>query len=178
MDFTTHGLGLAALTLFVVGYAFVIAEEVVHLRKSIPVIIVAGAIWTLVAIAYGQTGNAAAAEAAFGHNLLEFAELFLFLLAAMTYVNTMEERQVFDALRSWLVARGFSLRTLFWVTGLLAFLLSPFLDNLTTALVMGAIVIAIGGKEARFVSVACVNIVVAANAGGAFSPFGDVTTLM
>jgi Na+/H+ antiporter NhaD/arsenite permease-like protein len=96
----------------------------------------------------------------------------------MTFVNTMEERGVFNALRVWLVNRGLSLRALFWVTGALAFVISPVADNLTTALVMGAVVISLGEGRPKFVAVSCINIVVAANAGGAFSPFGDITTLM
>ena len=66
----------------------------------------------------------------------------------------------------------------FWLTGLLAFFLSPIADNLTTALVMGAVVMAMGASNGRFIAAACINVVVAANAGGAFSPFGDITTLM
>jgi Na+/H+ antiporter NhaD/arsenite permease-like protein len=81
-------------------------------------------------------------------------------------------------LRVRLVTSGFSLRQIFWVTGGLAFMISPFADNLTTALVMTAVVLAVGGANHRFIAVACINIVVAANAGGAFSPFGDITTLM
>lgn len=178
MNLTTQGVGLACLGIFVVAYAVVMAEDFFHVRKSVPVMIAAGLIWMLVAAAYGRSGNEAAAEAAVRHNILEFAELFLFLLSAVTFVNTMEERQVFDALRGWLVSRKFSLRQLFWLTGLLAFLISPIADNLTTTLVMGAVVMSIAGDNPRFVTVACVNIVVAANAGGAFSPFGDITTLM
>ncbi len=102
----------------------------------------------------------------------------LFLLVAMTYVNAMQERQVFDALRAWLIRKGFGFRALFWITGILAFVISPVADNLTTALLMGAVVLAVGGDNRRFVTLACINIVVAANAGGAFSPFGDITTLM
>ena len=117
-------------------------------------------------------------EAALRHVFLEYAELLLFLIVAMTYVNALEERRVFDALRAWLVRAGFSYRALFWATGGLAFVISPVADNLTTALVMGAVVIALGAEAPRFIAVACVNIVVAANAGGAFSPFGDITTLM
>jgi Na+/H+ antiporter NhaD/arsenite permease-like protein len=60
----------------------------------------------------------------------------------------------------------------------MAFFLSPVIDNLTTALVMCAVVLAVGRNNDRFVGLACINIVVAANAGGAFSPFGDITTLM
>jgi Na+/H+ antiporter NhaD/arsenite permease-like protein len=102
----------------------------------------------------------------------------LFLLAAMTYINTMSERGVFDALRAWLVNQGFSLRTIFWLTGLLAFFISPIADNLTTALLMATVAMAVGGTNHKFVAIACINIVIAANAGGAFSPFGDITTLM
>jgi NhaD family Na+/H+ antiporter len=102
----------------------------------------------------------------------------LFLLVAMTYINAMEERRVFDALRAWLVRSGFGFRALFWITGTLAFFISPIADNLTTALLMCAVVLAVGGDNSRFVTLACVNIVVGANAGGAFSPFGDITTLM
>ncbi len=96
----------------------------------------------------------------------------------MTYINALDERNVFLALRAWLVSRGFTLRAVFWLTGLLAFFISPVADNLTTALLMGAVVMAVGGDNRKFVVVACINIVVAANAGGAFSPFGDITTLM
>ncbi|MEP7245482.1 MAG: sodium:proton antiporter NhaD [Gammaproteobacteria bacterium] len=176
-DLTSSGFGLCALAAFVFAYGLVIAEEMTELRKSIPVLIAAGIVWMLVAAAWSGIPGKDAGEA-LRENLLEYAELLLFLLAAMTYVNTMQERNVFAALRGWLIARGLSLRALFWITGLMAFWLSPVLDNLTTALVMGAVVIALGGGNRRFVVPACINIVVAANAGGAFSPFGDITTLM
>ena len=96
----------------------------------------------------------------------------------MTYINSMQELQVFEALRSRLVSAGFGFRSLFWITGTLAFLISPIADNLTTALLMCAVVLAVGSDSPRFVTLACINIVVGANAGGAFSPFGDITTLM
>jgi len=170
--------GIFALILFVAAYTLVIFEEQLHLRKSKPVLLAAGIIWVLVALAYIGIGDTHTAHNAIKHNLIEYAELFLFLLVAMTYINAMDERNVFQALRSWLVSRGFTLRTVFWVTGLLAFLISPLADNLTTALLMGAVALAVGGNNKKFVVVACINIVVAANAGGAFSPFGDITTLM
>jgi len=178
LDFTGHWAGFVSLAIFAAAYAIVISEEVLHLRKSKPVIVAAGIIWMLVAIAYMQHGDTHTAGEAVRHNLVEFGELFLFLLAAMTYINTMEERGVFDTLRVWLVTQGFSLRKIFWLTGIFAFFLSPIADNLTTALLMATVAMAVGGTNTRFVSVACVNIVVAANAGGAFSPFGDITTLM
>ena len=115
--------GYVALVVFMVAYSLVILEENIHLQKSKPVIVAAGIIWVLVAITYAGAGDTHSAEVALEHNLLEFAELFLFLLAAMTYINTMEERGVFDVLRAWLVTRGFSLRQIFWITGAIAFLL-------------------------------------------------------
>lgn len=178
IDLTGTAMGMFAVFLFAAAYALVIFEEQLHLRKSKPVIVAAGIIWVLVALSYQALGKPDHAHAAIMHNLTEYAELFLFLLAAMTYINAMEERNVFSALRSWLVTRGFTLRTLFWMTGALAFVISPIADNLTTALLMGAVAMAVGGTNRAFIVVACINIVVAANAGGAFSPFGDITTLM
>ena len=177
MDLTAHWVGITAIVVFVLSYALVIAEEFTHLRKSVPVILGAGIIWALIAQQY-MSGMTHEAEQAVEHFLVEFGELFLFLLCAMTYVNSMSERRVFDALRSWLVGRRFNYRQLFWITGIISFFLSPIIDNLTTALVMCAVVLAVGRNNARFIGIACVNIVVAANAGGAFSPFGDITTLM
>lgn len=178
MDLTNSGIGFTAIAFFVFAYLLVMGEEFIHLRKSKPVIIAAGLIWGMIGWYYTQHGMPELAEHAVRHNLLEYAELMLFLLVAMTYVNAMEERLVFDALRSWLINKGFGFRALFWLTGILAFFISPVADNLTTALLMCAVVLAVGGDNTRFVTLACINIVVAANAGGAFSPFGDITTLM
>jgi Na+/H+ antiporter NhaD/arsenite permease-like protein len=88
------------------------------------------------------------------------------------------ERNVFEKLRSILLNQNFSYKKLFWITGFISFFLSPIADNLTTALTMCAVVLAVGKGNKNFTSISCVNIVVAANAGGAFSPFGDITTLM
>ncbi len=178
LDLTNHPVGYAALAIFVIAYLFVMAEEFTHLRKSKPVILAAGIIWALIGYIYVSHGMNTAAEAAVRHNLLEYAELMLFLLVAMTYINAMAERKVFDALRSWLINKGFGFRSLFWITGTLAFFISPVADNLTTALLMAAVVMAVGKDNQKFVVLSLINIVVAANAGGAFSPFGDITTLM
>jgi len=178
IDLTNHSVGYIALILFVVAYGLVMAEEFTHLRKSKPVILAAGIMWAIVAAVYIQHGDLHTVETAVRHNILEYAELFLFLLVAMTYINAMDERSVFDALRSWLVRKGFNYRQLFWITGWIAFFLSPIADNLTTALLMCAVILAVGADNKKFVGLACINIVVAANAGGAFSPFGDITTLM
>jgi NhaD family Na+/H+ antiporter len=178
LDLTANWVGYVAIGVFAAAYVLVILEERIHLRKSKPVLLAAGVIWILIALAYNAHGLTYAAEEAIRHNFLEYAELFFFLLVAMTYINAMIERGVFDALRNWLVERGFSYRSLFWITGLLAFLISPMADNLTTALIMCAVILAVGEGRPAFIGLGCINIVVGANAGGAFSPFGDITTLM
>lgn len=179
VDFTTSSIGYICLAIFVIAYMLVIGEEYLHLRKSKPVLLAAGLIWIIIAASYSSQGIDHNVEQALRHNLLEYAELLLFLLVAMTYIAALEERNLFEWLRVWLVSRGLGFRQLFWATGVLAFFISPIADNLTTSLVMCAVVLAVAGTNNKaFVSIACVNIVVAANAGGAFSPFGDITTLM
>jgi Na+/H+ antiporter NhaD/arsenite permease-like protein len=178
INLTQSWFGFLSLGIFVLAYVLVIFEEPLHLRKSKPVLLAAGLIWVLIGAAYAVAGAGPQAETAAQHIIFEYGELFLFLLVAITYVNTLEERRVFDVLRVKLVERGFSYRQLFWITGIIAFFLSGILDNLTTALVLGAVVLAVGKASPGFVAVSCVSIVVAANAGGAFSPFGDITTLM
>ena len=177
-DLTDSWYGIAALLIFIVAYLLVIGEELLHLRKSKPVMVAAGIIWILVALGLAHVGDTTTARRVLDHNLLEYAQLFLFLLAAMTYINALQERNVFNVLRAWMVSRGLSLRAIYWATGVLAFFISPVADNLTTTLIMAAVVMAVGADNRQFVVLSCVSIVVAANAGGAFSPFGDITTLM
>ncbi|MGQ0483849.1 MAG: sodium:proton antiporter NhaD [Hyphomicrobiales bacterium] len=178
MDLTAHWTGLLALAIFIAAYVFVVFEETTQMRKSKPVMLAAGLIWALIGFAYVQAGVGDAVHERASRVIEEYGELFLFLLVAITYVNTLEERRVFDVLRARLVNMELSYRQLFWLTGILAFFLSGVLDNLTTSLIMGAVVMAVGVHSARFVAIGCISIVVAANAGGAFSPFGDITTLM
>lgn len=178
LELTNSVVGFICIGIFVVAYALVMGEEKLHMRKSKPVLVAAGLIWILIGWVYMQHGLPGVTEEAFRHNLLEFAELMLFLLVAMTYINAMEERLLFDALRAWMIRKGFSYQNLFWITGFLAFFISPVADNLTTALLMCAVVMKVAEGDKRFINLCCVNIVVAANSGGAFSPFGDITTLM
>ena len=177
LDLTTSWMGYLALAFFAIAYVLVIFEEALDLRKSKPVLMAAGLIWALIGLAYTAAGTPETAKLAAEHTIYEYGELFLFLFVAITYVNTLEERRVFEVLRGKLTSRGLSYRQLFWLTGILAFLLSGVLDNLTTALVMGSVVLAVGAQSLRFTTLACISIVVAANAGGAFTPFGDITTL-
>jgi Na+/H+ antiporter NhaD/arsenite permease-like protein len=178
LDLTGHWAGILSLIIFVIAYVLVVFEEATHMQKSKPVMLAAGLIWALIGIAYAMAGRAEVAHEHARVIIGEYGELFLFLLVAITYVNTLEERRAFDVLRVKLIGLGLGYRQLFLLTGVLGFFLSSVLDNLTTALVMGAVVMALGRDNPRFVVLGCISVVVAANAGGAFSPFGDITTLM
>lgn len=174
-DLTRSPVGLAAIGVFVFAYLLVMAEDLIHLRKSKPVLIAAGLIWILTAIGLGEPDTLAHRV---DEHVADFAELFLFLMVAMTYISAIAKRHVFLKLNALLVNAGFGLRAIFWTTGGLAFIISPIADNLTTALLMGAVVCTVGRGNTKFIALACTNVVVAANAGGSFSPFGDITTLM
>ena len=190
MELLNHPITIISLLIFVIAYGFVVTEEITHLRKSKPVLFAAGIIWAMVAwygVAYDYSKPVIISDEVVGyvtvkeammHAFSEFSQLMLFLLVAMTFINSMTERNVFEKLRSKLLAQNYSYQKLFWITGFITFFLSPIADNLTAALTMCAVVMAVGVGNRKFVSISCVNIVVAANAGGAFSPFGDITTLM
>lgn len=174
---TTTWAGYASLICFIFAYALVILEDRLHLRKSKPVIVFGVMMWMLIAMYERGTGGGHAGEHV-KHLIGEIGELFFFLLVAMTYINTLQERLVFDSLRAWLIRKGFGYRSLFAITGIITFFLSAVADNLTSALLMATVVNSVGGANKRFIVPAFINIVVAANAGGAWSPFGDITTLM
>lgn len=178
LDLTLNWVGMVALSLFILSYVVVVFEEKLGMKKSKPVLLAGTLIWILLTIAYGAMGDNHSAQAALKETILEYAELLLFLLVAMTYISAMQERNIFETLRAYLVNRGYSYKQLFWITGTLAFFISPVADNLTTALIMGAVILALGKDKSEFIVLGCINVVVAANAGGAFTPFGDITTLM
>jgi Na+/H+ antiporter NhaD/arsenite permease-like protein len=177
---THSSIGWIALFVFIVAYLFVATEEFTRIRKSKPVILASGIIWLLVAeLAVHKHGfTKAQIEVLIKHDLMEYGELLLFLLVSMTYTNALVERNVFEKIRYSLILWGLNYRQLFWLTGIIAFFLSTVANNLTTAMVMGAVVLACGKDNVEFIKLSFINIVVAANAGGVFSPFGDITTLM
>ncbi|PTB98862.1 sodium:proton antiporter, partial [Marinobacter sp. Z-F4-2] len=108
LDLTGTTVGITAIIIFTIAYLLVMGEEHLHMRKSKPVLVAAGLIWMMIGWVYVDQELPGVAETAFRHNLLEFAELMLFLLVAMTYINAMEERRLFDGLRSWMIRKGFS----------------------------------------------------------------------
>jgi Na+/H+ antiporter NhaD/arsenite permease-like protein len=178
LDLTHHWVGYLAVAVIIVSYTFAMIEEVIELNKSKPMVFGASLIWVFIATVYVSDGMGEQLGKAFRASLENYAELFLFIMVSMAYINAMEERRIFDTLRVWMLSKGFSYRKLFWLTGALSFLLSSIANNLTTALLMGAVVLAMGKDNRQFVTLSCINIVVATNAGGSFSPFGDITTLL
>jgi Na+/H+ antiporter NhaD/arsenite permease-like protein len=167
-----------ATGLFLLAFVVGMLEEWTHLRASKPMVLGASLLWVMIGYFYSDTGQAEEAGAAFRRCLETYGELFLFIMVSMSYLNALEQRGVFESLKGWLLKNGYGFRQLFWITGFLAFMLSAFWTNLTTALVMGAVVKSVGRGNRRFIGLACINIVVATNAGGSFSPFGDITTLL
>lgn len=177
IDLTHHWAGYFSLVAVVLAYIGAMLEEETFLRKSKPMLLSSTLIWFVVVLTYRQQGNSTPAVEAFQSNLSSYLELLLFIMVSMTYLNAMEDMRVFLALRNWLVSAKFGYRKLFWITGFLVFFLSCAVNGLTTGLLMGAVVLAVGKDNPRFVSLACINIVVASNAGGSFSPLGGISSL-
>ena len=131
----TFPFGIAAIAVVALAYVGVITEEFTHVRKSKPVLIGAALVWILLALNAHFGGlDRHYVEDTYDRMFLEFSQLFLFILVAMTFINAMTERNVFEALRYWLVTRRLGYRAVFWITGWLAFFISSVADNLTTAL--------------------------------------------
>ncbi|WP_445370942.1 sodium:proton antiporter NhaD [Methylomonas sp. HW2-6] len=177
LDLTGHWPGYISLLVMVAAYVAAMLEEVTELRKSKPMLLAAALIWFVIVLAYREQGLDELAVAAFRSNLQTYIELLLFIMVSMTYLNAMEDMRLFDALQVWLVSQHLSYRQLFWMTGFLVFLLSCVVNGLTAGLLMGAVAVAVGKNNPRFVSLACINIVIATNAGGSFSPLGGISTL-
>ena len=178
LDLTRHWAGYLALSVFAIAYILAMTEEVTELKKSKPMVFAASLIWIFIAAFYTRDGLNEQAGIAFRSTLEGYGELFLFIMVSMTYLNAMEDRGVFDSLRVWLLSKNFTYRQLFWITGFQSFFISSGCNNLTTALLMGSVILAMGKNCPRFVTLSCINVVVASNAGGSFSPFGDITTLL
>ena len=178
-DLTMTWAGFATLLIFIIGYYFVAAEEKYGIDKAKPALFIGTFMFILVAIYYVLNDldmNLVQNEA--NHLILEIAGIFFFLFVAMTYIESLLQMGVFDRLKYNLISKGYTYRKLFWVTGFLAFFISPVADNLTTALILSTVLVTIEKTRKDFLVPGAINIVVAANAGGAWSPFGDITTLM
>jgi len=179
LHLTTTWVGILSLVIFVVGYYFIATEDKYHINKAKPALLAGTGIFMLIGLYFSLNGiDGKPLETAIEELIVEIAGIFFFLMVAMTYIEAMIDRGVFSALRYNLVSKGYSYKKLFWVTGLLAFFISPVADNLTTALILSTVLLTIDKENRNFLVPGGINIVVAANAGGAWSPFGDITTLM
>lgn len=179
MDLTATWVGIVSLIIFVVGYYFIAAEDKYHINKAKPALLAGTSIFMLIGVYFALNGlDGHLLEKNVEELIYEISGIFFFLLVAMTYIEAMIDRGVFSALRYNLVSKGYTYKKLFWMTGLLAFFISPVADNLTTALILSTVLITIDKENKNFLVPGAINIVVAANAGGAWSPFGDITTLM
>ncbi len=181
LHLTTTWVGILALIIFIIGYYFIATEDKYHINKAKPALLTGTGIFMLIGLYIAIAGDKAMGDhlhLEINHLIVEISGIFFFLFVAMTYIEAMIDRGVFSALRYNLVSKGYDYKKLFWVTGFLAFFISPIADNLTTALILSTVLITIDKENKAFIVPAAVNIVVAANAGGAWSPFGDITTLM
>ena len=177
LDLTGSWVGFFSLGVVVVAYVAAMLEDVTFIRKSKPMLLGASLIWSAILLVYRLQGDTTLAVVAFRSNLESYVELLFFIMVSMTYLNVMESMKVFDALRIRLVSLNFGYRALFWITGLLVFFISSAVNGLTSGLLMGAVVVAVGRDSSKFVSLSCLNLVIACNAGGSFSPLGGISTL-
>ena len=162
----------ALIAVFVLAYLAIALEEPLKVSKSAAALIAAGLLWTIYALA---GGNPAAADRQLNESLIATAQIAFFLMGAMTIVEIVDAHDGFAVITSRLRATSLATLTL-WVS-LISFFLSAVLDNLTTAIVMVSLLKRLLDRcEDRLVLAGMV--VIAANAGGAWSPIGDVTTTM
>ena len=176
----THSLvGYVSILIFIIAYLMISFEEKIAMNKAKPALLAGTLIYVLIAWHYVYYGlDMAPLHDNMHHLVFEIASIYFFLFVAMTYVESLVERNVFEALKFKLLQKGYDFKKLFWVTGLIAFFLSPVADNLTTALILSTVLLTLEHHNRQFLVLGAINIVVAANAGGAWSPFGDITTLM
>jgi Na+/H+ antiporter NhaD/arsenite permease-like protein len=176
---TWSWVGIASLAIFVVGYYFIATEEKWHINKAKPALFIGTFLFMLIGFYFAINGlDKSSLHNEVKHLILEIAEIFFFLFVAMTFIETLIERNVFESMKYKLISGGATYKRLFWLTGALAFFISPVADNMTTALILSTVLFTIDKENKDFLVPGAINIVVAANAGGAWSPFGDITTLM
>ncbi|HYQ38947.1 MAG TPA: sodium:proton antiporter NhaD [Pseudomonas sp.] len=167
--------------IFVVGYLCIALEHPLRIDKAASAILTAVLCWTLLALGEGSLLPAAAQEAGHGaieelrHHLGEISEILFFLLGAMTIVELVDAHEGFRVITDRIGTRHRV--KLLWIVGFITFFLSAALDNLTTTIVMISLLRKLVGEQRERWFYAGV-VVIAANAGGAWSPIGDVTTTM
>ena len=161
----------ALLIIFVAAYTAIAFEHPLHINKSASALVGAGLLWTI----YALFSNSANLHSELAHTIEEIAQITFFLMGAMTIVELIDSHSGFDIITKKINTTKLS--SLLMVVMILTFFLSAVLDNLTTTIVMVSLMKKIlGRKEDRLVFAGL--IVISSNAGGAWSPIGDVTTTM
>jgi Na+/H+ antiporter NhaD/arsenite permease-like protein len=162
----------ALIVVFVITYAAIAFEHPLAINKSASALVGAGLLWTIYAMGHGEAG-AIAHE--LGETLTGTAQIVFFLMGAMTIVEVVDAHNGFEVITQRI--RTQSLSRLLWLVGIVAFFLSAVLDNLTTTIVMVSLMRKLLARHEDRLFFAGI-IVIAANAGGAWTPIGDVTTTM
>ena len=162
----------ALVIVFVVAYAAIALEHPLKINKSASALVGAGVMWTIYAM--GTTDHHVVTHQ-LGESLMSTAQIAFFLMGAMTIVEVVDAHNGFEVITKRI--RTQQLSTLMWLVGFVTFFLSALLDNLTTTIVMISLMRKLLSNHADRLFFAGI-IVIAANAGGAWSPIGDVTTTM
>jgi len=162
----------ALVIIFVIAYAAIALEHPLKVNKSATALIGAGLLWTIYAL---STGDHHLVSAQLNESLMGTAQIVFFLMGAMTIVEVVDAHNGFEVITSRI--KTTKLSTLMWLIGFVTFFLSSVLDNLTTTIVMISLIKKLLDKHDDRLFFAGI-IVIAANAGGAWSPIGDVTTTM
>jgi Na+/H+ antiporter NhaD/arsenite permease-like protein len=160
---------LLLITIFVVAYAAIALEHPLKINKSVPALIGAGLLWTIYAVFIGDVGEQ------LNTSLSSIAQIVFFLMGAMTIVEVVDAHDGFEVITEKINTT--KMTTMLWLIGLVTFFLSSVLDNLTTTIVMMSVSRKLLGQREDRLFFAGI-IVIAANAGGAWTPIGDVTTTM
>lgn len=165
-------MSILLILLFITGYILITLEHAIRLNKTATALITGIVCWT----AYALMGdNKDLVSEQLSHHLSTISEILFFLLGAMTVVELIDAHDGFTLITDRIATRN--IRTLLWIISLLSFFLSALLDNLTTAIVMVSVARKlVRNTEQRHIMAGM--IIVASNAGGAWSPIGDVTTTM
>jgi Na+/H+ antiporter NhaD/arsenite permease-like protein len=164
---------LAAIaTIFVIAYAAIALEHPIRINKSASALVGAGLLWTVYAL---SSGDYALIDRQLDASVSSTAQIVFFLIGAMTIVEVIDAHNGFEVITSLIRTRKQA--TLMWLVGFVTFFLSAMLDNLTTTIVMISLTRKLLGNPSDRLLFAGM-IVIAANAGGAWSAIGDVTTTM
>jgi Na+/H+ antiporter NhaD/arsenite permease-like protein len=171
-------LSISIPLIFIICYILIILEEKIKIKKSTISIFFATIMWIIITYLTQQSENSSLINSKIYEILHKYCELLIFLLITITYINVIKKTDIINNIKNKIAKNNISYKKIYWTTGFLAFFISPIADNLTTALFTSSILISMESKDAKFLNLATINIVIASNAGGVFSPFGDITTLM